>query len=70
MSGTGVAIRPSQEDDVAAIAAIYRRHVLHGVASFEEIPPEPDEVARRRREVLCHGWPFLVADRDDRVLGY
>jgi phosphinothricin acetyltransferase len=70
MSGVEVIIRPSQDDDIAAIAAIYRHHVLHGIASFEEIPPEPAEVARRRRAVLCHGLPFLVAERADRVLGY
>ena len=70
MSGVEIMIRPSQDNDVSAIAAIYRHHVLHGVASFEEIPPEPDEVARRHREVRCHGLPFLVAERDDRVLGY
>ena len=50
MSLDGVLIRPSREDDVEAIAAIYRHHVLHGIASFEEVPPEPDEIARRRRD--------------------
>jgi L-amino acid N-acyltransferase YncA len=70
MSGVDVLIRPSQDDDVAAIAAIYRHHVLQGVASFEEIPPEPDEIARRRREVLRHGLPYLVAERSGGILGY
>jgi L-amino acid N-acyltransferase YncA len=70
MDGAGVAIRSSREEDVAAIAAIYRHHVLHGVASFEEIPPGPDEIARRRREVLCRGLPYLVAERAGHALGY
>jgi L-amino acid N-acyltransferase YncA len=70
MSGVDVIIRPSREDDVRAITAIYRYHVLHGVASFEEIPPEPDEIARRRGEVLGHGLPYLVAERSGRILGY
>ena len=70
MSCVDVIIRPSQDDDVPAIAAIYRHHVLHGVASFEEIPPELDEVARRRREVVGHGLPYLVAERSGRILGY
>jgi L-amino acid N-acyltransferase YncA len=70
VSGVNFTIRPSQDDDVRAIAAIYRHHVLHGVASFEEIPPEPDEIARRRREVLGHGLPYLVVERSGRVLGY
>jgi L-amino acid N-acyltransferase YncA len=65
-----IAIRPSRDGDIAAIAAIYRHHVLHGVASFEEIPPEADELARRRWEILALGLPYLVAERSGRVLGY
>jgi phosphinothricin acetyltransferase len=65
-----VDIRLSHEGDVAAIAAIYRHHVLHGLASFEEVPPEPDEIASRRREIVARGLPYLVAERSRRVLGY
>ncbi len=65
-----VAIRSSRDGDVAEIAAIYRHHVLHGVASFEDIPPDEDEVARRRRDILALGLPYLVAERSGRVIGY
>ncbi|MGC2199792.1 MAG: N-acetyltransferase family protein [Stellaceae bacterium] len=64
------AIRPSRAADVAAITGIYRHHVLHGVASFDEIPPELDEMTRRRKEILDQGLPYLVAGRAGRVLGY
>lgn len=70
MSGHGLVIRPSRDDDLGAIAAIYGHHVLHGVASFEDIPPEPDELARRRRDVLAQGLPYLVAEQSNRVLGF
>ncbi len=63
-------IRASREDDIAAIAAIYRHHVLHGLASFEEVPPEPDELASRRRKIVARGMPYLIAERSGRVLGY
>lgn len=66
----GVSIRPSNDGDVAAIAAIYRHHVLCGTASFEEVPPETDEIARRRDDLLARGLPYLVAERSGRVLGY
>jgi L-amino acid N-acyltransferase YncA len=66
----GVSIRPSEEADVAAIAAIYRHHVLNGVASFEEIPPDAVEISRRRHEVLAQGLPYLVAERSGRVVGF
>lgn len=70
MSGEAPIIRPSHDDDVAAIAAIYRYHVLYGVASFEEVPPPADEIARRRSEIVGHGLPYLVAERGGRVVGY
>ena len=63
-------IRPSRDDDVGAIAAIYGYHVVHGVASFEEIPPPVEEIARRRREIVERGLPYLVAEREGRVVGY
>jgi L-amino acid N-acyltransferase YncA len=63
-------IRPSRNEDLAAITVIYGYHVLHGVASFEEISPERDEIARRRRQILEQGLPYLVAERSGRVLGY
>jgi L-amino acid N-acyltransferase YncA len=64
------AIRPSRDDDLPQIAAIYRYHVLHGVASFEEIPPDDEELARRRHDILALGLPYLVAESGGRVLGY
>ena len=70
MSADGVVIRPSRETDVMEIATIYGYHVLHGLASFEEVPPEPDEIASRRRDILSRGLPYLVAERSGRVLGY
>ncbi len=70
MSGGDFAIRASQDGDLERIAAIYRHHVLHGVASFEEIPPGPDELGRRRAGILARGLPYLVAERAGRVLGY
>jgi L-amino acid N-acyltransferase YncA len=70
MSADGVVIRPSREGDVAQIAAIYGYHVLHGLASFEEVPPDIDELASRRRDILARGLPYLVAERSGRVLGY
>jgi phosphinothricin acetyltransferase len=70
MSADDVVIRPSREGDIAEIAAIYRYHVLHGLASFEEIPPEPEELLVRRRDILARGLPYLVAERSGRVLGY
>ncbi|HEY3910937.1 MAG TPA: GNAT family N-acetyltransferase [Stellaceae bacterium] len=70
MGRNSLLIRPSADDDIAAITAIYRHHVRHGVASFEEIPPDRDEVARRRCAILDRGLPYLVAERAGRIIGY
>jgi L-amino acid N-acyltransferase YncA len=69
LSGS-VEIRASNDGDIAGITAIYRHHVLYGVASFEEIPPDTEEISRRRREILAQGLPYLVAERCGQVLGY
>ena len=70
MSGGELAIRSSRDDDVAAIAAIYGHHVLNGVASFEEVAPSVEEMARRRTELVSRGLPYLVAERKGKVVGY
>ena len=63
-------LRDATDADVPAIARIYRGHVLHGTASFEEVPPEEDEMRRRFVEVRSSGRPYLVAAVDGRVMGY
>jgi phosphinothricin acetyltransferase len=70
MSGDGLIIRPSIDADVTSIAAIYAHHVLNGLASFEEVPPPVEEMARRRGDILARELPYLVAERDGKVLGY
>jgi L-amino acid N-acyltransferase YncA len=70
VSADDLLIRPSRDDDVAAIAAIYGYHVLNGVASFEEVAPSVEEMARRRAELVGRGFPYLVGERAGRVVGY
>jgi phosphinothricin acetyltransferase len=52
------------------VQAIYAHHVLNGVASFEEIPPDPPEIQRRWEMIAGLGLPFLVAAIDGVVGGY
>ena len=65
-----VLIRTCGAGDMAGVQAIYAHHVLHGLATFEEVPPDGAEMARRREEVLGRGLPYLVAEEDGRLLGY
>ncbi|UPG72602.1 hypothetical protein MVG78_19375 [Roseomonas gilardii subsp. gilardii] len=52
-------IRPAQDGDLAAIQAISARHMLHGRASFEEVPPGLEEMAARRQRALGPGGTRL-----------
>ncbi|MCB2060860.1 MAG: N-acetyltransferase family protein [Novosphingobium sp.] len=64
-------ISPATPADACAIADIYAHHVLHGVATFEIVPPDVREMAGRMSSLLDAGSPWLVA-RDDggEILGY
>lgn len=63
-------IRPSQLDDLPAIAAIYAWHVQNGTGTFELDVPDLAEMQQRRGNVLDNGWPWLVVQVNDEVLGY
>ena len=67
---SAVSVRPVRETDIPAIAAIYGHAVLHGAASFEVEPPDEAEMTRRMRAVVDGGFPYLVAEKDGRLLGY
>ena len=67
---SAVTIRDSTPEDMSAIQVIYAHHVLHGLASFEEVPPSVETLAARRERVLSLGLPYLVAVRDGAVAGY
>ncbi|MEM5431630.1 N-acetyltransferase family protein [Cupriavidus oxalaticus] len=63
-------LRDATASDVPAIHAIYVHHVLHGRASFEEMPPTVDDMQLRFAEVRRKNLPYLIAERDGAVLGY
>ena len=64
-------IRPSRDEDVAAITAIYAHHVLHATGTFETEPPSAADMAGRRQDVLARGLPWLVLEDDDgSLLGF
>ena len=65
-----VVIEDARQQDMAAVQAIYAPHVLQGLATFEEQPPNVDEMAQRREAVLALGLPFLVARQGGAVVGY
>jgi len=69
-SPASIVIRDAAEADMTAVQRIYAHHVLHGLASFEEVPPSVRDLVARRDSVLAAGLPYLVAERDGEVVGY
>jgi L-amino acid N-acyltransferase YncA len=63
-------IRDAVEDDCGAIQAIYGEHVIHGLASWEEIPPDVVEIAHRMAELTKAGFPYRVVELNGEVRGY
>jgi L-amino acid N-acyltransferase YncA len=64
-----VQIRLARESDTEAIAAIYRPVVESTVISFETVPPDPDEIARRMIDTITL-YPWLVCEVGGTVAGY
>ena len=67
---TPINIRPCKDNDFVTVQAIYAEQVLHGSASFEEVPPSVDEMRRRKESVVADNFPYLVAVIDERIAGY
>jgi phosphinothricin acetyltransferase len=65
-----VQVRDAVQGDFPAIQSIYAHHVLNGLASFEEVPPDVAELRRRYDDVAGRGLPYLVAEEAGQVQGY
>ncbi len=53
-----------------AIAAIYAAFVEAGTATFELAPPAQEEMAQRFAAFTEAGYPYLVAEHEDRVVAF
>ena len=67
---TDLILRTARATDAEAIARIYAHHVRHGTATFDAIPRTPEQTERKIADILSKGWPFLVADLDEAIMGY
>ncbi|EKE72304.1 GNAT family N-acetyltransferase [Oceanibaculum indicum] len=65
-----IVVRDAREADIPAIRAIYAHHVQHGLASFEETPPDEAEMLRRFRTLKEGGFPYLAAELAGDLVGY
>lgn len=65
-----IMVRPSVEDDVPAMLGIYIHHIQRGLGAFDIEPLHPDDIKRRRKNMLKRRLPHLVAELDGAVIGY
>ncbi len=65
-----ITLRDVTAADMAAIQKIYAHHVLHGAASFEEIPPDVAEMQSRFAALKARNMPYIAAVEDGKILGY
>jgi len=63
-------VRRATLADAESIRAIYAHHVLNGLGTFEEVPPDLDEIRGRMQAVTDQGHPWLVAVDGDVVAAY
>jgi phosphinothricin acetyltransferase len=68
--GKHVIIRDTEDADLPTIQTIYAHEVLHGLASFEEVPPTADELQTRRADIVKLGLPYVTAELGGQVVGY
>jgi phosphinothricin acetyltransferase len=70
--GMPILVRPSRDEDVEAMLAIYRRHIRRGVEDNVEESgvPDPDDVKDRRKNLRSRRFPHLVATLHGEVVGY
>ena len=63
-------VRSAKAADATAVAAIYGHHVLHGLGTFEETPPDVKDIAGRIAAVTALGLPYLVAEEGKGLIGF
>lgn len=69
MNGETFEIRTATEDDAEEILAIYRPYILHTAVTFEITVPSTEAFRERIRQIR-QTYPYLVAVRENEIIGY
>jgi L-amino acid N-acyltransferase YncA len=63
-------VRAAKDDDAIDIAYIYNYYIATSHATFEIEPIDEAEMLRRIEECWYAGYPFLVCEENDQIVGY
>lgn len=69
-AGAEPTIRAATAVDADAVAAIYDHYVAHTIVTFEEEAVPASEMALRIQGIAAVPLPWLIAERQSRVVGY
>lgn len=67
---TDISTRAAVAADVPAITEIYAEQVINDTATFEVVPPDAAEMARRLTALVEAGYPYFVAEQGGEIIGY
>jgi L-amino acid N-acyltransferase YncA len=65
-----ISIRSVLPADTPAIAEIYNHYVRETIITFEDKPVTHDEIDKRIQEVLSLKLPWLIAELNNKIVGY
>ena len=65
-----VHVRDATNGDIGALRDIYAHHVLHGLGTFDEVPPRVADFEGKWRSSLTHGLSWRVATDAGAVVGF
>lgn len=63
-------LRPLKEADVVPLTDIYNYYVANSEATFETEPLTPQQMRQRLFNPVEAGFPCLVEEEEDKVIGY
>ena len=63
-------IRPAKPLDSASIVLIYNHYIDNSYATFEIERIDANEMLRRIQATQAAGYPFLVCEDEDEIVGY
>jgi len=71
--GALITVRPSRDDDVEAMLAIYRHHIRYGVEPSAVAAADPfdiEDLKRQRKNMRSNRFPHIVAELGGVAIGY
>lgn len=69
MTVNDIRIRFAKSEDAPALCAIYEKYVKETAITFETVTPSVEEFKERIEKTL-RNYPYLVAEVEDKIVGY